>query len=160
MLKKIVCLIVAVIMCGSVFAGCNLVTFDQQRDDKKIVITVDSYEIKSPGGDKTYVTEEYNVYKDEFRSLYDYYGYSYEHYYGYTPEQIISLLAEQLAVERIVLNLADAFIDFGYISIDTYEQNTIDQNVYNSIDSAIDTEMHALLEERGEDSESIHHHDD
>lgn len=160
MLKKIVCLIVAVIMCGSVFAGCNLVTFDQQRDDKKIVITVDSYEIKSPGGDKTYVTEEYNVYKDEFRSLYDYYGYSYEHYYGYTPEQIISLLAEQLAVERIVLNLADAFIDFGYISIDTYEQNTIDQNVYNAIDSAIDTEMHALLEERGEDSESIHHHDD
>ena len=66
MLKKIVCLIVSVVMCGSVFAGCNLVTFDQERDDAKVVMTIGSYEIASPDGKSTYVTEEHKIYKNEF----------------------------------------------------------------------------------------------
>ena len=50
MRKRIICLIVAIVMCCSAFAGCNLVTFDQERDDNKVVISVASYEIKSPDG--------------------------------------------------------------------------------------------------------------
>ena len=59
MLKKIVCLIVSVVMCGSVFAGCNLVTFDQERDDAKVVMTIGSYEIASPDGKSSYVSVEH-----------------------------------------------------------------------------------------------------
>ena len=92
MLKKIVCLIVSVVMCGSVFAGCNLVTFDQERDDAKVVMTIGSYEIASPDGKSTYVTEEHKIYKNEFRAVYDYYGYTYQYYYGY-PAQKIHVMA-------------------------------------------------------------------
>ena len=58
MRKRIICLIVAIVMCCSAFAGCNLVTFDQERDNNKVVISVASYEIKSPDGQKTYKTKK------------------------------------------------------------------------------------------------------
>ena len=159
MLKKIVCLIVSVVMCGSVFAGCNLVTFDQEHDDAKVVMTIGSYEIASPDGKSTYVTEEHKIYKNEFRAVYDYYGYTYQYYYGYTPEETVDFLVENLAIERIVLNLADAYIDFGYISLDTYEKNAIAQNVYATIDTAIENERIAILEERGITVDDEHDHD-
>ena len=149
MRKRIICLIVAIVMCCSAFAGCNLVTFDQERDDNKVVISVASYEIKSPDGQKTYKTEENKIYKSNFKTVYNYYTYYYQQYYGYTAEQVVELLVENLATERIVLNLANAYIDFGYISIDTYDRNTIDQNVYTAIDSAISSARTEILEERG-----------
>ena len=149
MRKRIICLIVAIVMCCSAFAGCNLVTFDQERDDNKVVISVASYEIKSPDGQKTYKTEESKIYKSNFKTVYNYYTYYYQQYYGYTAEQVVELLVENLATERIVLNLANAYIDFGYISIDTYDRNTIDQNVYTAIDSAISSARTEILEERG-----------
>ena len=61
MRKRIICLIVAIVMCCSAFAGCNLVTFDQERDNNKVVISVASYEIKSPDGQKTYKTEAKSI---------------------------------------------------------------------------------------------------
>lgn len=162
MRKRIICLIVAIVMCCSVFAGCNLVTFDQERDDNKVVITVASYEIKSPDGQKTYKTEERKIYKSEFKTVYNYYTYYYQQYYGFSAEQVVELLVENLATEQIVLNLANAYIDFGYISIDTYDRNTIDQNVYTAIDSAISSARTEVLEERGitvPDDDDDHDHD-
>lgn len=149
MRKRIICLFVAIVMCCSVFFGCNLVTFDQDRDDRKVVITVASYDIVSQDGSKTYTTEKHEIYKNEFKSVYNYYGYYYQQYYGYSAEEVIDLLVENLAVERIVLNLADAYIDFGYISLETYEKNAVAQNVYTAIDSVISTAKTEILEERG-----------
>ena len=102
MRKRIICLIVAIVMCCSAFAGCNLVTFDQERDNNKVVISVASYEIKSPDGQKTYKTEESKIYKSNFKTVYNYYAYSYQKYYGYTADQVVELLVENLATERIV----------------------------------------------------------
>ncbi len=165
MRKRIICLIVAIVMCCSAFAGCNLVTFDQERDNNKVVISVASYEIKSPDGQKTYKTEESKIYKSNFKTVYNYYAYSYQKYYGYTADQVVELLVENLATERIVLNLANAYIDFGYISIDTYDRNTIDKNVYTAIDSAVSSARTEILEERGitvteDDDDHDHDHDD
>ena len=164
MRKRIICLIVAIVMCCSAFAGCNLVTFDQERDDNKVVITVASYEIKSPDGEKTYTTEETKIYKSNFKSLYNYYTYYYQQYYGFTAEEVVDLLVENLATERIVINLANAYIDFGYISLDTYDRNVIDQGVYEAIDSAIASARSEILEERGisvsEDDEHDHDHEE
>ena len=159
MRKRIICLIVAIVMCCSVFAGCNLISFDQDRDDRKVVITVASYDIASPDGSKTYTTEEYKIYKSEFKAVYNYYVYYYQQYYGFSKEEVVDLLVENMAVERIVLNLADAYIDFGYIKLDTYEKNTIAQNVDASIDSAVSTAKAEILEERGITSGSDEDHD-
>lgn len=161
MRKRIICLFVAIVMCCSVFFGCNLITFDQDSDDRKVVITVASYDIASPDGSKTYTTEEHNIYKSEFKSVYNYYGYYYQQYYGYSAQEVVDLLVENLAVERIVLNLADAYINFGYISLETYEKNSIAQSVYTSIDSAISSAKAEILEERGITAdEDDHDHDE
>ena len=47
MRKRIICLIVAIVMCCSAFAGCNLVTFDQERDNNKVVISAASQRRKT-----------------------------------------------------------------------------------------------------------------
>lgn len=160
MLKKILCLIVAVVMSCSVLAGCNLVTFDTERDGRKVAITVSSYEITSPDGTQTYTTKEEKIYKSNFQSVYSYYGSYYEYYYG--KDKAKERIVEELATERIVLNLADAYIQFGYISLGNYEKNLINQSVYSAIDSAIENSKKAILEERGivsNDSSDDHDHD-
>ncbi len=152
MLKKILCLIVAVVMSCSVLAGCNLVTFDTERDGRKVAITVSSYDIVSPDGTQTYTTKEKKIYKSSLQSVYSYYGAYYEYYYG--KDKAKELIVEELATERIVLNLADAYIQFGYISLGNYEKNQINQNVYAALDSVIESSKTAILEERGIVSDS------
>lgn len=162
MLKKILSLIVAIVMCVSVLAGCNLVTFDSERDNRKVAVTIASYDIKSSDGEQTYTTKEKKIYKSEFVTIYNYYGYMYQQYYGMSAQEAAERVAEELAIERIVINLAEAYLDFGYIEMGTYDKNIVNQNAYAQIDGAISTAKSEILEERGIDSSDSddHDHDD
>ena len=152
MLKKIFSLIIAIVMSVSVLTGCKLVTLDTDFEAQKEVLTIDSYTIT--GFDKdgkavSYETEPYVIRKGEFQTVYDNYALTYEQYYGMSHDEVIEELLRSLAVEKIVLNLAEAYMEFGYFEIGTYENNVINQSVYSSIDQLIDSYEVEILEENG-----------
>ena len=152
MLKKIFSFIIATVMSVSVLTGCKLVTLDTEYEEKKEVLTIASYTISGydkDGKPAEYETEPYTIYKGEFQSVYDSYALMYEQYYGMSHDDVIDELLRSLAVERIVLNLANAYIEFGYFDLGTYENNVINQNVYSAINQLIDSYEVEILEENG-----------
>jgi|GEM_PF-1757243 len=153
MFRKIFCTIIAVVMACSVLSGCKLVTLDEDHDARRVVMTVSSYEIEGYNATTkekdVFVTEEYKVYKAQYENVYNNYALMYEQYYGMDHDEVAEQLFRDIAVERIVLNLANAYISFGYFDLDTYEYNTVNKNVYAAIDELIDSYATQILEENG-----------
>ena len=82
--------ILACLIAVTGFAGCRLITKNNERDMSQVVATVS-------------VNTEENIYKKDVVMAYMNYGYMYANYYGYSAEKVYTLLLKNLVENRIMV---------------------------------------------------------
>ncbi len=105
--SKIIVAIVSIIMCLSIFVGCDWIQVDQDKDMAQIIASVQI----SDEVDKD------DIYKRELVSGFLSYGFQYVYYYGYTTSQAYEIVLEDLVKNRIIVQQARVELAKTYNSI-------------------------------------------
>ncbi|MBQ9485338.1 MAG: hypothetical protein IJU83_00710 [Clostridia bacterium] len=92
-LVRFITAILSVVIGAASFAGCHLVTKNNERDLDQVVATVE-------------VTEKEEIYKKDLVMGYLNYGYIYAQYYGYDAARTYNLILNGLIENRIVVQCA------------------------------------------------------
>ena len=152
MRKKIIAVILTVLMCLTLLAGCSLFEYDTERDYMQVIATVKPITVTDGVGDnaKTYTEPEKKIYKHQLVSSVNSSGQSLVTNYGYTIAEAVDYLANQLITTQIVLAEANAQIYFGNITWGQHEKNEVLKSTYDFIDSNLLSITNEILEERGE----------
>ncbi len=150
MRKKIISIILAIVMSLTLFTGCSLFEYDAERDYKQVVASIDSVVIKEVTGSesKEFTTAEKKIYKYELVNSINSLDPSV--FQSYTVAEVIEILLDQLVQRQLVLNEADAQLEFGNIVWGVNEENQVREGIYTSIDSQLATIRNEILEEHGE----------
>ena len=98
MKKKVFSLVLCLVMCASVLAGCNLFGTDWEKYYNEVVATI-NYDYVSGGITHT---ESVDITKRELINAYNSYGYNYEESYDYTREQAINMTLETVINRKLM----------------------------------------------------------
>lgn len=153
MRKKILCLLLTIVLSLSVFTGCSLFTYDNERDNKQVVATIDSVVIEQVSGAEklTFKTEKKKIYKYELINAINTTGASLINSGYYSDlEEVIEILLNQMVARELVLNEADAQLSFGNITWGQAEENEVKKGIYTSIDNELASFRREILIEHGE----------
>ena len=116
-LVSIAALVLAIVMCFSTLAGCNLITVNNERNLNQVVATV-QIEEDAPL-DK--------IYKKDMALAFMNYGYMYVQYYGYTQAQTYQMILDSLVQSRVFVQYAMKAFDEGVapfaITIEKEDEN-------------------------------------
>ena len=116
-LVSIAALVLAIVMCFSTLAGCNLITVNNERNLNQVVATV-QIEEDAPL-DK--------IYKKDMALAFMNYGYMYVQYYGYTQAQTYQMILDSLVQSRVFVQYAMKAFDKGVapfaITIEKEDEN-------------------------------------
>lgn len=167
MKKKFIAAIAATAIASSVLTGCTFFTHDYEADYQRIAAHIQSYDItvnvpENPDDEnstlvkRTFTTEATDIYKQD---LVNYLNNNYSSLQGSfsTGEALINYCIQALCYSQIVINEADALIEYGLI--DWYDgtngyytqSNSIKQSVYTTIDNSLFSIMNEILDLRGEE---------
>ena len=151
-MKKIVkflSLILCFVVACTCLTGC-FVTYDKEKDFKQVVAKVESYTIVNPENeDETYQTEEFKFHKYQLANFIASYYESYLNA-GYTADDLIDSIIESVLTQKIVINTAYAYKEFGLIRWSQYEEEDITAYKYQQVDSYLEQMKAKIMEERGE----------
>lgn len=146
---KILSLILCFVVACTCLTGC-FVTYDKEKDFKQVVAKVDSYTIVNPENeDETYQTEEFKFHKYQLANFIASYYESYLNA-GYTVDDLIDSIIESVLTQKIVINTAYAYKEFGLIRWSQYEEEDITAYKYQQVDSYLEQMKTKIMEERGE----------
>lgn len=98
MKKKVFSLVLCLVMCASVLAGCNLFGTDWEKYYNTVVATI-NYDYVSGGVTHT---ESIDITKRELINAYNSYGYNYEQNYGYTVEEAIDMTIDTIVNRKLM----------------------------------------------------------
>ena len=98
MKKKVFSLVLCLVMCASVLAGCNLFGTDWEKYYNTVVATI-NYDYVSGGITHT---ESVDITKRELINAYNSYGYNYEQNYGYTVEEAIDMTIDTIVNRKLM----------------------------------------------------------
>lgn len=98
MKKKVFSLVLCLVMCASVLAGCNLFGTNWEQYYNEVVATI-NYDYVSGG---TTHTESVNITKRELINAYNSYGYNYEQNYNYTREEAINMTLDTVINRKLM----------------------------------------------------------
>ena len=98
MKKKVFSLVLCLVMCASVLAGCNLFGTDWEKYYNTVVATI-NYDYVSGGVTHT---ESVDITKRELINAYKSYGYNYEQNYGYTVEEAIDMTIDTIINRKLM----------------------------------------------------------
>ena len=98
MKKKVFSLVLCLVMCASVLAGCNLFGTNWEQYYNEVVATI-NYDYVSGGITHT---ESVDITKRELINAYNSYGYNYEESYNYTREQAINMTLETVINRKLM----------------------------------------------------------
>ena len=98
MKKKVFSLVLCLVMCASVLAGCNLFGTDWEKYYNTVVATI-NYDYVSGGVTHT---ESVDITKRELINAYNSYGYNYEQNYGYTVEEAIDMTIDTIVNRKLM----------------------------------------------------------
>lgn len=142
MKKKLVAILLVVVCLATVFAGCDIITKNDERVAKKVLATV------SLGGHTETVT------RGDVLSSFNSYGYYYVYYYGYTYEETFELLTKSLAQRKLLVLYAKYYLngkDFGFGSdIASTEALLHPQEVAHAIEEtneSFETSLKSIIED-------------
>lgn len=98
MKKKVFSLVLCLVMCASVLAGCNLFGTDWEKYYNTVVVTI-NYDYVSGGVTHT---ESVDITKRELINAYKSYGYNYEQNYGHTVEEAIDMTIDTIVNRKLM----------------------------------------------------------
>ena len=98
MKKKVFSLVLCLVMCASVLAGCNLFGTDWEKYYNTVVATI-NFDYVSGGVTHT---ESVDITKRELINAYNSYGYNYEQNYGYTVEEAIDMTIDTIVNRKLM----------------------------------------------------------
>ena len=98
MKKKVFSLVLCLVMCASVLAGCNLFGTDWEKYYNTVVATI-NFDYVSGGVTHT---ESVDITKRELINAYKSYGYNYEQNYGYTVEEAIDMTIDTIINRKLM----------------------------------------------------------
>lgn len=131
MKKKFVAILLVVLVLATVFAGCDIITKNDERVSQKVLATV------SFGGHTDTVT------RGDVLSSFNSYGYYYVYYYGYTYEETFELLTKSLAQRKLLVLYAKYYLngkDNGFGNdVASVEKLLHPQEVAHAIDATNDS---------------------
>ncbi|MDE6397923.1 MAG: hypothetical protein K2L51_01230 [Clostridiales bacterium] len=149
MYKKLISLILGVILCGSVFAGCALIEHNDEKDARQIVAVIDPIEDNSVEG-KPYKSEKRVIYKSELISTMNQYASTYMQNYGLSLKETTERLLDEMITRELLLVEADRIRAQGLIEWTQKDKNDVMRTVYSTLDSQIASIKREILSERGE----------
>lgn len=131
MKKKFVAILLVVLVLATVFAGCDIITKNDERVSKKVLATV------SFGEHTDTVT------RGDVLSSFNSYGYYYVYYYGYTYEETFKLLTKSLAQRKLLVLYAKYYLNGKSMSfgndIASVEKLLHPQEVAHAVDATNDS---------------------
>lgn len=136
-IKLIICSVLAAVLCFAC-TGC-LFEHNYEKDYMQVIATVKpvTYERTAEDGTKkTFETEKVDIYKTQLVTLWNNNAYSLINA-GYAPEAAADYLLGQLVNRQLLLNEANALIEFGDIKWTQADKNYVAQSVYSTLDSII-----------------------
>lgn len=144
--NKIIGMILCVLLCGSMFAGCALVEHNDKKDAQQVVAVIDP--IEEAGSAKKV------IYKSELISTMNSYAQSYMQNYGLTLKETTERLLDEMVTRELLLIEAQRLLNEGLIEWTQKDSNDKMRSVYSSIDSRIESLRQEILTERDEGSTS------
>lgn len=143
---KFIGLILTLVLSCSTLTGC-FVEYDREKDFMQVAATVNSYEITNPNdSSKKFVTEKYDFHKWQVANLVNqYYNYLIGGY------EIDEIMKDTVLTQRIVINAAYAYKDFGLIRWSQFEEDAITDYKFDTLDSYIEEQIENIYNDRGED---------
>lgn len=149
MVKKLICVILGVILCGSVFAGCALIEHNDEKDARQIVAAIDPIEDESVEG-KPYKSEKRVIYKSELISAMNQYASTYMQNYNLSLQETTERLLDEMITRELLLIEAERIRAQGLIDWTQKDKNDVMRSVYSSLDSQIASFKREILSERDE----------
>lgn len=167
MKKKFIAVIAAAAVASSLLTGCTFFTHDYNADYQRVAAHIQSYDISviipadsddesSEPKKETYTTEAVDIYKQD---LVNYLNNNYSSLQSSfsTGEALVTYCIQALSYSQIVINEADALIEYGII--DWYDgtngyytqSNSVKQSVYTTIDNSLFSIVNEILDSRGEE---------
>lgn len=137
MRKKVICTVLSLLLCCSLFAGCSLIEHNDEKDAQQVIAVIDSIEDTYNG--KTYKSDKRYIYKSDLISSLNMYAESYMNNNGYTLEQTTEALLEQLITRELLLIEAERLEYQGLIDWTQKDENDKLKNIYSAIDSRLTT---------------------
>ena len=142
---KFIGLILALVLSCSTMTGC-FVKYDKEKDFMQVAATVKSYEITNPNDStQKYTTEKYDLYKWQVANLVNQY---YQYLIG--GYELDEIMKDTVLTQRVLINAAYAYKDFGLIRWSQYEEDAITSYKFEALDSYIEEQIENIYNDRGE----------
>lgn len=148
MRKRFISLILGVILCCTMFAGCSLIEHNNTKDARQVVAVIDSFSDESNG--VVYTSKEVKIYKSDLINALNSYGESYMSQYGLTLQQATERLLEELVTRELLTIEADRLLEQGYIEWTKSDDNDKKKYIYNTIDNQLASIENEILSEYDE----------
>lgn len=150
MRKKLLAIILSVIMCSSLFAGCALIEHNSAKDARQVVAVVDSVEDTTNG--VAYSSGKRYIYKLDLANACNSYAASYMQNYGLTAKQAVERILDELVTRELLLIEAERMLKQGLIDWTDKEENLKRRNIYAAIDSRLTSLKGDILSDFDESS--------
>lgn len=150
MRKRIVSLLLGVILCCSLFAGCSLIEHNDEKDARQVIAVIDAIEDTSNG--VTYKSETKRIYKSDLISAMNSYAQSYMQNYSLTLQQATERLLEELITRELLSIEAERVLKQGLVEWTQKDTNDKNRSIYSTIDSQLDSIRKEIRGEYDEDT--------
>lgn len=148
MRKKFICLILGVVLCCSLFAGCTLIEHNDEKDARQVIAVIKDIEDTSNG--ITYKSSPKYIYKSDLIRYRNSYAQQYMQSYNMTLQQATEALFDELITRELLLIEVERLTTQKIIEITQKDRNDIQRSVYATIDNQITTLRNEILSDFGE----------
>ena len=143
MRKRIFSLILGVILCCSVFAGCSLIEHNDEKDMRQVVAVIDP--ITDVDNGVTFKSDAKYIYKLDLRNAFLSYGSTYQQQYGMTAEEAADRLLDELITRELLIIEAERLLAQGHIEWTQKDTNDYNRYIYSAIDNQLKELREGLL---------------
>ncbi len=152
MRKKVIALILGILMCCSMFAGCSLIEHNDEKDARQVVAVINSIEDTSNG--VKYTSETKYIYKSDLIRSMNTYAQQYMTNYNLSLKETTERLLDELITRELLLIEADRIEKQGLIDWTQKDTNEQMRNIYSTIDSQLATIRKEILGDYDESAPS------
>lgn len=140
MLKKIICAMLCLILCGSVFTGCTLIEHNNVKDLQQIVATVKPVVVKNDDGEVVFQSKPRNIYKNELNNVLTQNLPNYlQQNTGKTQEDGVNYYLDELLKEQLLIVEAERRVAMGELNWTAKEDAQFMDGIYTTIDNQLNT---------------------
>lgn len=139
-IKKVICVLLCVVMCGAVLTGCNIFTHNNEKDMKQVVATIGLIE------DGAFKAEKKEIYKIDLVNAVQSQGQGMlEQYPNATLEEVTKAILDNIISTELINIEAERRVALGLMEWGMTENNRVTKLVYETIDNQLQTLRNNIL---------------